>query len=392
MFSGRLPASLEPNRLSIALAAAREQRVDLLDLTLSNPTRAGFDYPAELLAPLGHRRGLRYAPLPAGAGEARAAVAADFARRGSRVDAASLILTSSTSEAYTLAFKVLCDAGDEVLIPRPSYPLFDHLTRLDAITPVSYALDDQQQWAVDLSSVEQALTERTRAIVLVSPNNPTGSVVTRQELRQLAELCAPRGIAIICDEVFADYDLTGGTGVGAGRLEDEAEVLGLTLGGLSKSIGLPQVKLSWMAVSGPARLTAPALERLELAADTYLSVSTPVQLAAGDLFAAGGAIRAQIHRRVLDNHRQLRAMVAGAPAIRLLAADAGWYAVLQVPAIATEEDLVLSLLTESRTLVHPGYFFDFPREAFLVVSLLSPADVVRDGVQHILDVFSGDRT
>lgn len=391
MFSGRVPASLEPNRLSTALARARADGTQIVDLTLSNPTRAGFDYPPDLLTPLAHARGLHYAPVPAGVEEARVAIANDFARRGSNVAAEQLVLTSSTSEAYALAFKVLCDAGDEVLIPRPSYPLFEHLTHLDAVVPVPYSLEYHGRWEIDMGSVEQALGDRTKVIVLVSPNNPTGSVVTQNELSALADLCAPRGVALVCDEVFADYELSPGETRAAGRLEHERRVLGFTLGGLSKSIGLPQVKLSWMAISGPSELTTAAKDRLELAADTYLSVSTPVQLAAAELLAAGGSLRCQIHRRVRDNDAQLRAMVADAPSLRLLAADAGWYAVLQVPAIATEEELVLSLLTETHTLVHPGYFFDFPQEAFLIISLLPPPGVLREGAARILRFFDERR-
>lgn len=383
MFSSRLPDNVAANRLSEAIRARREP---FIDLTLSNPTRAGFDYPPDLLAPLADARGLAYAPSPLGAGEARRAVAAEYARQGLCVGEDRIALTASTSDAYSLLFKLLADAGDDVLVPRPGYPLFDHLTRLDLLTARHYDLDLHGAWAIDFASLESALTPRTRAVLLVSPNNPTGSFVTRDELDRLAAICAPRGIAIIADEVFADYELAPGAAARAGRPAGDPSALSFSLGGLSKSIGLPQVKLGWIAVSGPDRLVTPALERLELVCDTYLAVSTPVQLAAAELLGRGAAIRSQISTRTVANYRRLQRSVAGVPACRVLPADGGWYAVLQVPSLESEEALVLRLLDEG-VLAHPGYFFDFPRESFLVISLLPPEGAFADGVARVLRHF-----
>jgi alanine-synthesizing transaminase len=384
VFSSRIPANLAANRLAEALGAARASGRALVDLTLSNPTRAGLDYPADLLTGLGDPRALHYDPRAAGALEAREAVAADYARQGLPVPPARIVLTASTSDAYTLIFKLLADAGDEVLVPRPSYPLFDHLTRLDLVVARPYDLDIHGLWSIDLESVERALTPRTRAVLVVSPNNPTGSFVSRDELDHLAALCAPRQIAIIADEVFADYELQPGASSPAGRVAARDDVLSFALGGLSKSVGLPQVKLGWIAVSGPAALVCAALERLELVCDTYLSVSTPVQIAAASLLARGAAIRSQIAARVTANYRSLQDAVAAVPSCRVLESAGGWYAVLQVPTLESEEDLVVRLLTDDDVLVHPGYFFDFPRESFLIVSLLPAPATFADGVARVL--------
>ena len=387
MFSSRIPANLASNRLTEALRARRARGEPLIDLTESNPTRAGFDYPADLLAPLGDARGLRYAPAPLGLIDARRAVAADYARQRLVVAAERIVLTASTSESYSLLFKLLANAGDEVLVPRPSYPLFDYLTQLDLVAARYYDLDVHGAWSIDLASLEQALTPRTRAVLVVSPNNPTGSFITAAEFDRLATICAPRGIAIIADEVFADYELEPGAAARAGRGVLRDDVLSFSLGGLSKSIGLPQVKLGWIAVGGPDPLVAAALERLELIGDTYLAVSTPVQLAAAELLARGAAVRDQIAARVRANLRALRGAVAAVPSCQVLPGAGGWYAVLQVPSLESEEELVLRLLTDG-VLTHPGYFFDFPRESYVIVSLLPPEAAFVDGVSRVVRHFN----
>jgi len=387
-FSSRLPATLETNRLTSAVDQMRRDGRAFIDLTGSNPTRAGFDYPADLLAPLGNATGLEYRPSPLGIAFARKAVADDYRRQELDVSPDRLVLTASTSDAYSMLFKLLTDAGDEVLVPRPSYPLFDHLTRLDLVTPVPYDLEYHGRWSVDLDSVSRAITNRTRAVLAVSPNNPTGSFVTRDEMTRLAAMCAPRGIAIIADEVFAQYELEPGAFAAAGHAIAVHDALAFALGGLSKSVGLPQVKLGWIAAAGPTHLVDAALQRLEIICDTYLSVATPVQLALPALIARGAHVRAQIADRVRANYARVQAIVANVPSCRVLRADGGWYAILHVPSFQSEEDLVVSLLTEDGVLVHPGFFFDFPRESYLVVSLLTPDDALRDGVGRVLRHFA----
>lgn len=382
-FSSRVPADLGMNRLARAIATSRAEQRTLIDLTLSNPTRASFEYPSGLLGSLADPRGLVYEPQPFGLPATRQAVSADYQRRGVAVAADRIVLTSSTSEAYSLLFKLLIDPGDEILVPRPSYPLFDHLTRLDAVTACPYDLEYHDGWSIDFGSVERALSERTRAVLVVSPNNPTGSFVSRAELKRLLALCSERGIALIADEVFAEYQLRPGACVDAGRTMDARDGLVFSLGGLSKSAGLPQVKLGWMAIAGEDRLVSGALDRLELICDTYLSVSTPVQAAAGELMSCGSAIRKQIQSRIASNYRALAEHVGAVPSCTLLVADGGWYGVFQVPSIGSEEDLVVSLV-HAGVVVHPGFFFDFPRESYLVVSLLPPEQDFAAGVATVL--------
>jgi len=395
VFSNRTPHHLAPNRLAKALAERHAEGRPLIDLTESNPTRVGLDYPHDLLAPLADPAALGYDPQPFGAKDARLAVAKEYARHGLDVAPERIVLTASTSDAYSLIFKLLADAGDEVLVPRPSYPLFEHLTRLDLIAARPYDLEYHGQWSIDFASVERALgpfdsaqgRPRVRAVLVVSPNNPTGSFIRRDELDRLAALCAPRDVAIIADEVFADYELEDDARASAGRVVEHADVLSFALGGMSKSVGLPQVKLGWIAVSGPTTMVATALERLELICDTYLAVATPVQTGAARLLKAGAAIRRQIGDRVRANYRWLQASATAAPACRVLRSDAGWYAVMQVPALESEEDLVVRLLAADGVLAHPGYFFDFPRESFVIVSLLPRASDFASGVGCLLRHF-----
>lgn len=367
--------------MSRALREARASGRPLLDLTLTNPTHAGFHYPDTLLASLHSAEALVYDPSPLGVWRAREAVSSDYARRGLRIDPTQIVLTSSTSEAYSVLFKLLCEpAGDNVLVPVPSYPLFEHLTRLDGVSPIPYSLEYHGRWALAMESVEKQWTPRTRAVLGVSPNNPTGSCYSMGELQALSSICASREAALILDEVFVDYPLTGPA------LDDsnvEPSGLMFRLGGLSKSAGLPQVKLGWIAIQGPDSKVTRALERLEFICDAYLSVSTPVQMAAGALIRDGAAVRSQIHSRVKENYRRLVARMRDHPSIEVLAAEAGWSAVLRVPARTAEEALVLELIEREGIIVHPGFFFDFPHEAFLVVSLLPPPAVFDEGISRI---------
>ena len=382
MFSRRVPGELAPNRLTRAVQHARISGAPLLDLTLSNPTAASIPYPSSILDPLADPRGLRYQPAPLGLPDARAAVAGEYARHGINVAPERVVLTASTSEAYSVLFKLLCGPhGDAVMLPVPSYPLFEHLTRLDGVSAIPYRLDYHGRWAIDFDTLDNQWTDTVRAVLAVSPNNPTGSVLTGGELAALQARCAERNAALIVDEVFADYPLERPS---SGECRPAAS-LTFHLGGLSKSAGLPQVKLGWFAVQGPESLVHDALQRLELICDTYLSVSTPVQLAAPSPIAAGSMVRAGISDRVRGNHRELRRIAAGFSSIQILPAEAGWSAVMRVPSVRSEEELVLELLERDRVLVHPGFFFDFPHEAFLVISLLPEPATFADAVTRVLE-------
>jgi hypothetical protein len=402
MFSRRLQWPYPANRLSRILEEKRARRAAVLDLTESNPTRVGLGYPEEAIAEaLRDAAAPGYDPEPRGLEEARAAIAAwHAAQRGLPVDPGRIVLTAGTSEAYSYLFKLLADPGDSVLVPRPSYPLFDYLAALDGVRVATYPLQhDADRWSLDFEALERCGTSGgppPRAIVLVNPNNPTGSALRESERVQLQEWAGRSGRAIISDEVFLDFldEPDGGRGAasggrivsilpadgGAGR----DRPLQFALGGLSKSCGLPQMKLGWIVVDGPDATVGEALERLDLIADTYLSVGTPVQRAAARLLQIGESIRALIQARLRLNLGALRAAVAAVPSCRLLGRDGGWYAVVQIPAVVPEEERVVALLAEDDLLVHPGFFFDFPREAYLVLSLLPEPEAFREAVRRIL--------
>ncbi len=388
MLSGRTPRVHATNRLTRALAARPSPP---LDLTVTNPTAAGFDLPGDPLAPLASVEGRLYAPEPAGLRTAREAVARWYAERGVWADASRIVLSASTSEAYGWLFKLLCDPGDAVLVPAPSYPLLDALAGLESVRVARYPLDREGGWTFHAEAVAReaarltAAGTRVGAVVVVSPNNPTGTGLPEGELQALFALARTGGFAVVSDEVFLDYRFTGGPDdvpVAAARAA-EGGALAVSLGGLSKSAALPQLKLGWMLVGGPEGPAAEVLSRLEWIADAYLSVSTPVQVALPELLSWGKGAAAAVRERVRTNHALLaRTFPAGAPA----AAEplrGGWSAVLRVPAVEAEEEIVLRLLSEHDLLVHPGYFFDFPSEAFLVLSLLPASEPFAEGISRL---------
>jgi alanine-synthesizing transaminase len=377
MFSSRSSVDLSPNPLAVALASARE----VLDLTTSNPTRASITYDREAILPaFALPASLVYEPAPFGIASAREAVARDLSAHGPPVDASRVVLTASTSEAYAFLFKLLCDPGDEILVPRPSYPLFEHLARLESVRAVPYRLAYDGVWHVDLPSVRAAVTPRTRGIVAVSPNNPTGSYLKSTELAELASL----GLPILSDEVFARYSLRDDPSRSRSSLEATGAPLVFALGGLSKLAALPQAKLAWTAIGGDEALVASALARLEIIADAFLSLGTPVQHALPALLASRAPAEEAIRRRTLDNLAWLRAAVAGS-AVSVLDAEGGWYATLRLPRTRDEEAWTLTFLEQDGVHVHPGHFFDFDDEAYVIVSLLTPEATLRDGARRILE-------
>jgi len=383
MFSSRLHWDLAPNRLACLLGEKRRAGACILDLTESNPTRAGLVYGEEIADALASREALTYDPQPAGLLAAREAVCRYYAEGGCAVEPDRVLLTASTSEAYAYLFKLLADPGCEVLVPRPSYPLFEFLAAMESLRVVEYPLAYHGAWSIDCEAVAAAVGPRTRAIVIVNPNNPTGSFLKHDELRFLEELCGTSGLALICDEVFADYAFT----EDARRVRTLAGLTGtlaFSMSGLSKIAGLPQMKLGWIVIAGPAAARAEAIERLELIADTYLSVGTPVQHAAARLLDLGRGIRTQIAARVRGNLEWLRGALQAGSACGVLAVEGGWYATLQVPRLHAEEEWAHVLLAEDDVLVQPGFFYDFETEAFLVLSLLSEPEVFREGCRRLL--------
>jgi len=386
VFSSRLPPLLATNAFSTAIADLRARGVALTDLTVTNPTMVGLPYPPDLLATLADPAGLTYTPTPFGLWSAREAVAREVSTAAAPIDPRQVILTASTSEAYSLLFKLLCDPGDVVLTPAPSYPLFDMLTQLDGVVAAPYRLDAHGLWSIDRESLTRAWQARVKAILVVSPNNPTGSMVRRDDREWLVAFAMERSLAIISDEVFAGFPVD--PAPDSVSFHNEPRVLTFTLGGLSKSAGLPQLKLGWIVVSGPDDVVADAQRRLELICDAYLSVSTPVQVAAPRLISDGAAIRVEIQARVMENYRTLQRIAVGYPSVRVLPLEGGWSAMLRVPATGDEEALVLRILNEAHVVVHPGYFFDVDHGAHLVMSLLPVPAVFDAAVRRILDLAS----
>jgi len=377
-FSKRTALDDAPNPLSEAVARARAVGRDLLDLTVGNPTTAGLPYDERaILDALGDRRALVYAPEPLGLRSAREAVARDWRARGVPIDASRIALTASTSEAYAVLFKVLCDPGDEILVPAPSYPLLGFLAAFESVTLRPYPLVHAGRWHVDLGALREAVTPRTKAIVVVNPNNPTGSYLGKDELDAMLDL----GLPILSDEVFATYPLARP----AGRVTSVARVergLVFALSGLSKLAALPQLKLGWIGIAGDAALAARAMARLELVLDAYLSVATPIQLALPTILACRAGTEAAIHARSRANLDELRRVVASAPSANLLEVEGGWYAIVRVPETRSDEEWALALVDEG-VHVQPGYFFDMTRGAHLVLSLLTLPAIFAEGARRL---------
>ncbi|MDH5298071.1 MAG: pyridoxal phosphate-dependent aminotransferase [Desulfobulbaceae bacterium] len=383
MFSSRLPWHSHPNRLSTLRAAHEQAGEPILDLTESNPTAAGIRIDqAAMAAALADPSLRRYHPDPCGAKPARQAIAAYYRRHGRTVSPASIILTASTSEAYAFLFKLLADPGDEIMVLQPSYPLLASLAGLESLRLVPYPLryHDTTGWRIDLERLRNLISTRTRGIAVVSPNNPTGSFLTTAELAGLNAICADFGLALIVDEVFLDFphgpagDERLGSAVGNGG------ALTFVLSGLSKVVCLPQLKLSWIQISGPTELCAQAREGLELIADTFLSVGSLVQAAVPALLDLQPAIVKQVRERLDANHATLAEAVDGHPRTRLLTREGGWYALLRVDDDMDDEERVCRLLAEERVLVHPGYFYDFIGDGHLILSLLTPPAIFGEGV------------
>jgi aspartate/methionine/tyrosine aminotransferase len=375
---------MAPNRLSEALAAHRAAGKPLLDLTVSNPTECGFEYDsAAIQDALRNPAALSYEPNPRGMESARRAVAGYYADRGEDVSTEDIFLTTSTSEAYSYVFRTLCDPGDELLVPSPSYPLFDFLADIQDVSLVRYPLLYDHRWQIDFHALEQAITPRTRGVIVVHPNNPTGNFVKPAETAKLNAICSTRGMAIIADEVFLDFALD------ENRPASFAANRGaptFTLSGLSKICGLPQMKAAWLIVGGPQEWKREALARLEVIVDTYLSVNAPVQLAIPGFLEQRHAFQKQVVERVRRNLAELDRQLAAQKGSSRLKVEGGWCAVLGVPATHSDEDLAIELLTTQGVSVYPGHFYEFPSDGYLVVSLLTPEKTFAEGTTHVLSI------
>lgn len=388
MFSSRTNWNLTPNPLAAAIEERRTAGKEILDLTESNPTRCGFNYDSQILHALSQPAALRYEPEPRGLRTAREAVAtyygdlaAGVGAKGRLPSVDDIVLTASTSEAYSFVLRLLCEPGDEVLVPAPSYPLLEYLASLQDVKLVHYPLHYDHGWQVDLNALKASITPRMRALVVVHPNNPTGSFVTESEAAELASLCAQHGMAVLADEVFLDFAHDGHP---RPSFSQRQEALTFTLSGLSKICGLPQLKVGWFAASGPDGLVSEALRRLEVIADTYLSVNTPAQLALPELLSHRGDFQRQVKSRIAGNLGELDRQLGNHPVCRRLETEGGWYAVIRIPAVLSDEEVCLRLLRQEGVLAHPGHFFDFSREGHLVTSLIPPPSRFKDGMGKAL--------
>lgn len=382
MFAKRTNWNLETNRLGAALAAHRAAGKPLLDLTLSNPTECRFPYDEEaILSALRNPAALKYEANPRGLAVSRSAVAQYYAERGALVSNDDIFMTTSTSEAYSYVFRTLCNPDDEILIPAPSYPLFEFLADIQDVRLARYPLVYDYGWQIDFHALEQAITQRTRGVIVVHPNNPTGHFTKPEEMRKLNEICATREIAIIADEVFLDFALKEKQIATFGA---NFEALTFTMSGLSKLCGLPQMKAAWLVVSGPEAWKKEALARLEVIADTYLSMSAPIQLAIPAFLEQRHAFQKQVIARVRENLSELDGQLAAQKPCSRLKTEGGWNAVIRVPPTRSGEELALELLATRGVYVHPGHFYDFPSERIVVISLITPENEFSSGLTQLL--------
>jgi alanine-synthesizing transaminase len=379
MFSRRTEWNLQPNRLTLAHQEALSGGRKIIDLTISNPTRTEIEYDeSAILHALANPKSLDYDPQPKGLLSAREAVSQYYA---SAIDAESLILTTSTSEGYSFVFRLLCNPGDEILVPKPSYPLFDFLAELQDVSLVPYSLIYDHDWQIDFHSLETALTAKSRAVVLVHPNNPTGSYISAQERQHLNEICRRHKLALIVDEVFLDYS----HGKPQPTFAANRDALTFTLSGISKISALPQMKLAWITTSGPPAEVFPAMQRLEVIADTYLSLNAPVQLAASVFLQQRKTIQPQLMNRVRANLAELDRQLAMQKSCTRLVIQGGWYAVLRIPVTRSDEDFAIELLQCTGVLVHPGHFYDFPGDGHLILSLIAVQKEFHSGIAAVLE-------
>jgi alanine-synthesizing transaminase len=386
MFSDRTGWNLERNKLSEALAKRRPSGLPLIDLMQSNPTQCGFDFDSQkILAALNNPASLHYDPDPQGLPQAREAVAAYYRARNCQISIDDIFLTTSTSEAYSFLSRMLCNPGDELLIPQPGYPLFNFLAEIQDVSLVRYPLVYDYGWQIDFHSLQQAITPRTRGIIVVHPNNPTGHFCKPGEIDRLNQICSERQIAIISDEVFLDFSLAPDA---PPTFASNNEVLTFTMSGLSKISGLPQMKVAWLTVAGPTALKQQAIARLEMIADTYLSMNAPIQLALPVLLDQRHPFRQQWLMRVQKNLAHLDKLLASQKLCTRFKMEGGWYAVIKSPSTEGDDELALELLTTHGVYVHPGHFYDFPADGYWVVSLITPEREFAEGIDALLAMFA----
>src|SRR5271163_1517978 len=386
MFSHRTDWKLTPNRFTQAQQELRAAGREILDLTISNPTRAELHYDAEaILKALVNPNAMDYDPQPKGLLSAREAVAAYYRKQHDKVNPESIVLTTSTSEGYSYLFRLLCNVGDEILVPTPSYPLFEFLADLQDVKLVPYPLIYDHGWQIDFPSLYKAVNHRTRAVVVVHPNNPTGSYVADEERTALNNFCHEYKLSLIADEVFLDYPHDGAP---RSTFAANRDVLTFTLSGVSKISALPQMKLAWIVTNGPREAVSASMARMEVIADTFLSMNAPIQLAAPALLEQRHSIQPLLLDRVHTNLSELDRALDKQKTCRRLDVEGGWYAVLRVPVTQSDEDLAIEILRKFSVLVHPGHFYDFSDDGNLIVSLITPPQDFHKGIPQVLAVLN----
>ena len=383
MFSRRTNWKLTPNKYTLALQEIRSSGEPLIDLTISNPTECALAYDSKaILNAFQNANALNYEPEAKGLLNARQEVVRYYRdEHNVTVDPNAVILTTSTSEAYSYIFRLLCNPQEEVLVPKPSYPLFDFLGDLQDVKLIPYSLHYAQGWFIDFESLKRALTSKTRAILLVHPNNPTGSYVKPEEVQRLNAFCLENELALIVDEVFLDYSLENRPRI---SFVGNHDALIFTLSGLSKTAALPQMKVAWMVTTGPTNQTQAALERLEVIADTYLSLGSPTQCAFPQLLVQRKTLQSQLLNRIRNNWACLKSSRRDIRECEPLDVEGGWYAVLRINRKVSDEDLSIELMRQAGVIVHPGHFYDFPNDGYLVVSLISQEQDFRNGIDKLL--------
>jgi alanine-synthesizing transaminase len=382
-FAKRTAWNLVSNDLSSILKEMKKQGAPLIDLTESNPTRCHFDYPPDVLAAFQTPANLAYHPDSKGMMKTREAIARYYRQKGENISAEQIVLTSSTSEGYSFIFRLMCNPGEKILFPKPSYPLFQFLVELNDLNIDFYPLTYQQTWDIHIDRLASVLTDDTRGIVLVNPNNPTGSFIKKNELQFLNNLCREKNLFLLSDEVFSDFSFVQKSD--AVSCVGNKDILTFTLGGLSKTLAMPQMKLSWIIVNGPQTIVPETLARLEVIADTYLSVNTPVQNALPLWFEKREVLQESIKTRLKHNLTYLKNQVKHTKDVSLLDVEGGWYAVCRLPKFKTEEEWVMDFLTKDYCIVHPGYFFDFEEDHCIVLSLLPEEQIFKEGISRLFE-------
>lgn len=385
MFSCRTNWNFQNNRITKLIQEYQRNNISIIDLSESNPTKVGFNYPEKfVLKDFCSGKNLIYNPHPKGLINAREAICKFYHKKNINIHPESIIITAGSSDAYNYIFRLIAEPGDEILVPSPSYPLLQFLSRLNDISIKNYRLLYDGEWHIDIDSIYRNITNKTKAILFIHPNNPTGSYVKNEEYEKVLELANRYGLIFISDEVFYEYEIEDKPNK-FNSFSEKSDILTFTINGISKLLGLSQMKLGWVIVSGPNKLKQEAINRLEIISDTFLSVNTPVQNSLPIWLENYEELHNQIKHRVIINYFRIKDQILANSAIELLNVEGGWNGILRFPNIFTDEQWVELFLKKYRLFLQPGYFYDFERGAYLLVSLLLPENIIKKNIIAVLD-------